>query len=147
MSKTEVTAVKKLISILIAASMSFSVIAAAASNDDDGALTEGQMELESEQFEDEMQSDRPSGEEDKTGTEEDPGTGNQNSSEKEKFTEKELNCIRLLSRLNIAEWEGLSYNDMLAPVSRADAVTVLLRLLGFSENVSEESGVMNTPLT
>lgn len=138
---------KKLISILIAASMSFSVIAAAASNDDDGALTEGQMELESEQFEDEMQSDRPSGEEDKTGTEEDSGTGNQNSSEKEKFTEKELNCIRLLSRLNIAEWEGLSYNDMLAPVSRADAVTVLLRLLGFSENVSEESGVMNTTLT
>ena len=61
MSKVGVTAVKKIISILIAAAMSISVIAVSASNDDDGALTEGQMELESEQFEDEMQSDQSDG--------------------------------------------------------------------------------------
>ena len=146
MSKVGVTAVKKIISILIAAAMSISVIAVSASNDDDGALTEGQMELESEQFEDEMQSDQSDGEE-KTASGEDSEAGDKISSVKEEFSEKELNCIKLLTRLNIAEWEGFSYNDMLAPVSRADAVIILLKLLGFSENVSEESGIINTTLT
>lgn len=133
---------KKLISILLFAAM-LQCAVPQKNAFAEGELSEGQMEMESEQFEEEMK--------DQTAPEDESGDDKQTEktpeNSKTEFSEKDEKYIKLLKRLNIADWDELSFSDMQAPVTRGDAVITLIKLFGFSEETKTEDGVIKTTLT
>ena len=136
---------KRILSIILASILLF-IMGVVGFAENDEKLSEGQMQIETELFEQEMQE---AGEMISVSGE----TTNTQQPEQEPqlpvrsdFNIEEEGILKTLKSLGIADWTDTSYEDMKSTVSRGEAVSILMRLYGFSEEKTEVDGVIKTVL-